>query len=85
MEVSSSVDGDAGVGVLRYGVICAEEEKYCCAINCDATDYEPLRRDGADAGDVGRKNMVGTGYTVPGGREGGRSRTEATGTLDSVP
>ena len=60
-----------------------------CEVHFNATNYGPLRGNGADYEDVGRENVVGEGGTGPGGsvesdgcirriygggRDGGRSR-----------
>ena len=68
------LDIDAGIRVWRGGGICDEEAEHVCTINCDVTNYGPLRVNGADAGDVGRKRVVvarGTGTGRSEDRSGG--------------
>ena len=74
LGLPSARDGNARGGIQRDGGLCAKEAEYGRAIHRDATDYGPLRGDGADARDVGGKKVVGTGGPGPGGSKGGGSR-----------
>ena len=42
LVIYTSVDGDAGSGVLRDGSICDEESECGCVIHFNATYYGPL-------------------------------------------
>ena len=60
--------GDLVGGVGQGGGVCIEEAEYSRAVHYDATDYGPLQGNSAETRGVGRKNVVGSGGTGPGGR-----------------
>ena len=62
-EYPSLVGGNEGGWVRGGGGLCIEEEEYGRTVHCDATNYGPLKGSGAEAGDMGRKQVVGTGGT----------------------
>ena len=59
-----------GGRVLGGVGICTEETEYRRAIHCDATNYGPLRRNGADEGYMGCEKVMGLGGTGPDRRAG---------------
>ena len=64
-------DGDSGGGVWLDGGICTDNLGYGCVVHYGATNSGPLQGNGADSGDVDRKNLVGAGGNGPVGRYGG--------------
>ena len=75
--------------------MCTKEAEYGHAVHCEAKNSGPLRRNGADSGDMGHEKVVGEGGTGPGGSVesdgctrricgGGRDRGRSRGGIRKV-
>ena len=65
LVLTSAGYGNSGSRIRKYGRVCAKEAEYGYTIHHNVTNYGPLQGDGADARDVGKKKVMGTGGLKP--------------------